>query len=187
MPISAAASVQDPHWTSFNELYRVFGKSSVDRWADVENTANRENIRERIIYAMEWATVEAKSRLTGSPAGTIIDPPVNLRYAVTQLAGVQLYTARGVKDNGDDREGRHRLLQHKRDVDKFFQRVHAGQLRLQNCTPTVTYPVAVAPETYHVPSRSYLTPEQTQDRNDLSEKLPVTNIVPEGQFSADQV
>lgn len=175
MPIQASAAVQDPQWTSREELERVFGKTSVARWADVDNTGNKEEVEERIEYAVEWATVDAKSRLAGSPAGTIVDPPINLRHAVTQLAGVQLYTSRGVKDNGDDREGRHRLLQHKRDAEAFFRRINAGTIRLQGTTPVTTYPVAVAPQIFDPASQSFLTPEETMESNDYGEKTIVTD------------
>jgi len=185
MPITAQTQVQDAYWTSAEELFKVFGRSSVQRWADMENSGNKEEIADRVQYAVEWATVEAKSRLSGAPCGAIVDPPTNLRYAVTQLAAVQLYSGRGIQDNGDDREGRHRLLQHKRDADKFFMRVHAGQIRLQGTTPVTMVPTAIAPTTLHVPSRQYLTPEETMNANDTAEKTPVTRLFPDSQFISE--
>lgn len=170
MPFQATSQVAEPLWTSREELERLYGKTAIGRWADVENTRSEAEITNKIQWAIELATVDAKSLLSGSPAGTVVNPPLNVRNATTKLAGVHLYSARGVFDNTDDKEGRNRLTQHKRDAETFFRRVHAGQIQLLadvTSAPTCV-PVVVQTSMEHFGER--LTPQEIMEQNDADEK-----------------
>lgn len=128
-------------WTSRNELNKMFGKSNIDQWADIENEQDPDDIAEKIDWAVVAGTDEAKSRLRGHAPGVIAIAPESLRTATTRLAGVMLYEARGVKDTGDDEDGKHRLKYHQDRAEMFFRRVIAGQIRLTDQDTEVTrYP-----------------------------------------------
>lgn len=182
MPIAASSQVSEPLWTSADDLFMVYGETSVRKWADLDNNGNREYQDRRIQWAIRLATVDAKARLYGSPAGDIADPPMNLQHAVAQLAGYRLYNSRGVRDSGDDKEGRHRLSQNKREADSFFRMVHAGQIVLSGTTGTITYPVIIAPTVQH-PNGKMLTPEEMMNQNDADEKDMTATLFDQSQFN----
>jgi len=127
-------------WTSSSELYAMFGRTNVRKWADLENIANEDDISLRLQWAIDEATEEARMQLTDSPVDlpNMVSAPRPLRIAVTRLAGVFLYEARGIKDTSDE-EGKHRLSSHKKAAQTFFQRVQAGQLRID--AGSTSYPV----------------------------------------------
>lgn len=127
-------------WTSRTELYNMFGQTNVRHWADLENDSADADIDERINWAVDEATEDARARLTDSPVDlpNIGNAPRVLRIAVTRLAGVLLYESRGVKDTASE-DGTHRLTYHKKEADKFFRRVQAGVLRID--TGSTSYPV----------------------------------------------
>lgn len=114
-------------WTSQREMEMMFGASNVSKWADLDNDEDVTKIAQRIVWAAREATEDARSRLRGSPASLITCAPRALRLAVTKLAGVLLYEARGIVDSSDE-EGRHRLSSHRKQADLFFRRVIAGQI-----------------------------------------------------------
>ncbi len=119
-------------WTSPEELYNLFGRTNVNRWADLENEDNASDIQARLLWAIDEATADARLRL--NTAMFAEDPsciPRPLRMATTRLAGVALYESRGVKDTTSE-DGEHRLTYHKKQADLFFQKVVAGQLVLDN-------------------------------------------------------
>jgi hypothetical protein len=170
-------------WTSPQELFDVFGEGNVKRWASIENDGNKDKTERRINFFVKLATISAKSRLYGSPAGVIVDPPEDLRYAVTQLAGHRLYSARGIKDATDDKDGRHRMLVHKKESESFMRMVHSGQITLvTNVSRPSTTPLVVPTYTRH-PNGSLLTPEQTMQQNMADETdILLSN---KGQFIGD--
>lgn len=117
------------YWTSRSELDLLFGSDNVDKWADLDNDGDASKITDRIDWAVREATEDARLRLVGSPvvASRLSCAPRPLRIAVTKLAGVLLYEARGVVDTSDE-EGRHRLTTHRKQAEVFFRNVRAGQL-----------------------------------------------------------
>lgn len=124
-----AQRVGTEQWTSRLELERMFGATSVAKWADLENLAVAADIIERIDWACREATEDARLRLKGSPAGLLRNAPRPLRIMTTRLAGVLLYESRGIVDTSSEK-GEHRLSRHEKMADEFFRRVQAGQLRL---------------------------------------------------------
>lgn len=166
----ATSKVNEASWTSREEIETVFGTTQVERWADIENTNDAAKVQKKIDWAVDLATVEAKSRLSGSPAGEVINAPENLRYATTQIAAVLLYESRGIRDVDNEREGRHRLTQHRRQADTFFRRVHAGIIVLDTGSTVTTFASAIPPLNYHPSTGRRLTPEETMEANDDEEK-----------------
>jgi len=132
-------------WTSRSEIELMFGRESVSQWADLDSTQDADLISERIQWAVDHATDDARTRLTGSPVNLskLTDAPLKLRLETTRLAGVILYESRGVVDTSDE-EGRHRLKYHQDRANQFFQRVRAGLIRL---TPQTTNAPGVITDT----------------------------------------
>lgn len=143
MPITASGPVSGGYWSSRSELETLFGATNISMWADLENTGNAPLIQTAINSALAVATDEAQSLLRGGACGEITSPSPALRKAVTQLAGVHLYEARGVKDASEDKSGYHKLTAHSRAAREFLLRVSAGQIRLSNQTVNLTNTPAV--------------------------------------------
>jgi hypothetical protein len=138
MPITLAKkTTADVLWTTRIELERMFGKSNITQWADVENTRNEETIRQNICAACEDATDEAKGVLQGGAAGTVVVASRDLRRNVTRIAAGLLYESRGVRDTSDE-EGKNRLSTSVNRAQKWLRKVNAGVVRLTsgNVEPT---------------------------------------------------
>jgi hypothetical protein len=152
-----AERVAVDYWTSRIELERMFGATSVSKWADLENLQVSSDIVERIDWACREATDDARLRLRGSSAHWTRNAPRQLRLAVTRLAGVLLYESRGIIDTSSEK-GEHRLSRHEKIADLFFRRVQAGQLRLAD----------ESDETVHVP----VFVEDTDEEEALEDRDP---------------
>jgi hypothetical protein len=150
MPIYPESVVGAPWWTSREELERMFGRTNITRWADIEN----ENVAEDITAQIQWSVVagheDAVMRLEGTSCGIIYTAPSPLRIATTRLAAFLLYSARGIKDAPEDQEGRSRLSTAKKLADEFFKMVRAGQYSIGSGLagdglPITSYPEALRP------------------------------------------
>lgn len=130
-------------WTSRGEIENMFGLTNVTQWADLENQGVTADIADRIQWAVEEATEEARMRLRGSSVDleALQCAPRPLRLATTRVAGLLLYESRGIKDVDEEGHGMHRLSWHSKRADKFFQQVRAGTLLLDD--GSVSHPVVV--------------------------------------------
>ena len=179
MPITASgrACERESFWTSRDELEMLFGQSAVFQWADVENTRDPRYVARKIDWAVRTSTDDARNRLRGSVSGEIDTPGPMLRMMTTALAGVQLYTAKGVKDTSSD-EGRFRLSWARKKADDWFDDVVAGKIELLEALESapVSYPFSIAPLS---PSSDgigvLLTPEQHLERNQQREVRGIMN------------
>ncbi len=143
-------------WTSRKEIELLFGSDNIAQWADLNSTAVAVEITERIQWAVDNATDEARGRLINSPVklSTLIEAPLRLRMATSRLAGVLLYESRGVKDTAED-DGKHKLVYHKKEANKFFAKVQAGQLRIGEGSST-SPGVVKSHRRHHHPTNSEL-------------------------------
>jgi hypothetical protein len=122
MPIVASSTVTLPAYASRSDIESLYGVDNVKIWADLQNEADENLIANRVADALTYAAAEINDRLPGyTLSGTY--PMVRLNAA--RQAGIWLYESRGVKDILDE-EGRHRLSYHKKQFDKWIQRVLAG-------------------------------------------------------------
>lgn len=119
------------NWTSRTEMELLFGPENIRQWADLNNENDAEHIADRIDWAAENATAEARELLNDSPVDldNLTEAPLTLRMNVSRMGGVLLYESRGVKDT-DSEEGNHKLLYHKKEAAKYFQKVRAGSIRI---------------------------------------------------------
>src|SRR5579863_4026511 len=133
--ITLAAKNTNVYWTSRKELERQFGKTNIERWADLENTGDPSEISFNISEAVKDATDEALSLLAKAACGTVVVASRTLRRNVSRLAAGILYEARGVKDTADGEAGKHRLKYALDRAYKFFKGVQAGTIDLSGTIP----------------------------------------------------
>jgi phage gp36-like protein len=101
------------------DLFQVFGRVNVRKWADVNNSKDGTEIDTRIEWALESASTELNERLRMSVYQFPLEaePFPELVVLVTcWLAGLRLYESRGLIDSSDA-EGFGRRLEKR--VDKF--------------------------------------------------------------------
>lgn len=101
------------------DLFQVFGRVNVRKWADVNNSKDGAEIDERIAWALESASTELNERLRMSvyQFPLEVEPFPQLVVLVTcWLAGLRLYESRGLIDSSDA-EGFGKRLEKR--VDKF--------------------------------------------------------------------
>ena len=101
------------------DLFQVFGRVNVRKWADVNNSKDGAEIDERIAWALESASTELNERLRMSvyQFPLEVEPFPQLVVLVTcWLAGLRLYESRGLIDSSDA-EGLGKRLEKR--VDKF--------------------------------------------------------------------
>lgn len=137
------------------DVYSLFGRSNVDKWADLENTRVRSEMDARIAVAIAWASEEVDDKLRGGPyllpvgTGSGVPPsgsfpvPKTIMDVAARLAGVWLYEARGIEDV--DAEGRalHKMSWHKNRAYQVLAEVRNGTRRLA-ITALTTFPEAVS-------------------------------------------
>ena len=138
LPVSFAERDQATlPWTSRSELDNLFGRSNITTWADLENEEDATQIRQRVRWAVDEATAEARERLsTLVNMESLTVAPRSLRLTVTRLAGVLLYESRGIKDSAEE-DGKNRLQVHKTAVDRYFREIAAGRRILTLDTSSV--------------------------------------------------
>ncbi len=138
----AELTANEMQWSSKRDLDNMFGTTNINTWADLENQGSAQVIADRIAWAVEAATEDAKIVLRNSPSNVdaLTYVPTPLRVAVTRKAGVMLYESRGVLDVDAEGQSYHRLSRHEKLADKFFQQVTAGRMVLGSA-PSEMVPV----------------------------------------------
>lgn len=122
----------------------IFGKHNIEKWADVDNAKDAAAIESRIEWALALAEETVNNRLRGGPYAVPFSEPAPLVVTdvTARLAGVLLYEARGVTDFSPNGDVIHQLKHHKDHVQKFFEDVHKGRLRLHLPQRGDTFPTA---------------------------------------------
>jgi hypothetical protein len=108
-------------------LYNLYGEENVRKWADLDNEGNDDDIDARIAWAVEVVRDEIRSMLLYSASAYPTTEGVSFRMNVMRKVGVMLYEARGVTNSPDD-QGTHRLTYNKKQAEKYFKMVLAGQI-----------------------------------------------------------
>lgn len=122
---------------------QIFGKYNIDRWADLGNNENDDEITDRITWAIQEAYDQINARLKGCryvvPFVATIDPIIVTLSA--RLTGVLLYDNRKLVDTPEFDE----VMNHRKMVEHVYKQIHGGQLTLINYTAkAVSYPQAIA-------------------------------------------
>lgn len=126
------------------DILTFFGKTNVNRWADLENTKVQSEIDARIAVAITYAHNEVNDRLRGGPYTTpLVEPPPNIITDIAaRLAGVWLYESRGVEDIEESGKAVHKLTWHKDYARRVLREIRNGIRRL-DLLSTVTIPTVL--------------------------------------------
>jgi phage gp36-like protein len=124
-----------------DDLNAVFGKISVDKWADLDNLRDADTIAARIAWALQEATNVITAKLRG---GIYLLPfaetPPELVTPCARLAGVLLYDSRGTVDFDADGKAINQLSGHRKDVETYIADFKTGRARLTGVDTVKTYP-----------------------------------------------
>lgn len=126
------------------ELNNVFGSGNIQAWADIDNDGNTTTISNRIAYALQLATAEVSAKLRLSPyvVADALDH-VLVEHAVCQRAADYLYSPRAVSDEDPSKD---LMAWHRKEYEKFFKSLAAGQLDLGLTRASRPYPKVVKDE-----------------------------------------
>ncbi len=119
-----------------SDIEQRFGADSVADFADLDEQTNTTTMTSRINYAIDVAEAEVDSIMRCSPyavpiVGIDTTTPVLLTHICATLAGVYLYTARGVQ-NYDPATGRgvHSYEFHRQDALTLLRALADGTRKL---------------------------------------------------------
>ena len=132
-------------YSTSSDLYNLFGKDNVRKWADRNNSRNETEIDATISWALAQAKDELDSKLSDSPyqfpvTGTA---PALLKRIEGYLAGLLLNESRSITDTEEDKGD---LKMIAKRVDRFINGVKFGTIKLVGVTPSlpvITTPFAV--------------------------------------------
>ncbi len=123
-----------------------FGRLNVEKWADLDQNGDESTIATRITLAIGNATNRIDASLMGGPYSLPLRlvpfPNVIVKICV-QLAGDDLYTARGAEDFDADGRPLHRLRGERDDALETLRMIHAGQLTFDGITSDTQAPQVV--------------------------------------------
>ena len=123
----------------------VYGSENVQKWADINNLQDRDEITDRVAWAIEQAYDDINARLKNCkytvPFASPYDPIV-VDLSARQV-GIVLYDSRMLVDSPEFDA----LQFHRKTVEEMFVKIHGGQLSLITYTPTaVNFPQAISSE-----------------------------------------
>jgi phage gp36-like protein len=140
-----ATSTADAYCTD-DDLDQLYGRTNVDKWADLESNEVAAEIRSRRAWARVEASREIDDRLRNGPYPVPLARPIPRTIArlAAQYAGVLLYESRGIQDvNPETGQAIHRLSWHRKEFSKRIVALHAGQLEPPIENETTSYPRVV--------------------------------------------
>jgi len=122
------------------DLALVFGRSNLEKWADLNNNGVAVEITARIAWAISLADERINDRLRDSlyvvPLTTTSQTIVDLS---ARLAGSYLYMSRGMVDSED--ASKNQLQVHEEYAEKLLNDIIAGRVRIDATRRnTHTYP-----------------------------------------------
>lgn len=139
------------------DLDKQFGAANVDKWANLSNDDDVDDIAALIEERVDWAIraadedVDGKLRhgpyhvpFTEDSDGESVEVPGEITRLSATLAGVKLYESRGITDtNPETGQAVHKLMWHKRDAEKRLREIIAGTFRLDLPYKFTDYPRAI--------------------------------------------
>lgn len=132
------------YYATKHDIELIYGKTNVEKWADIDNNEIINDIAARINWALMQAHNYCNDRLVGSPYTIpfVLPYPVRVTETVARHAGVLLYDARGLVDATDNQDGKDTMTVHRKTVDDFYKRLLADQIRLYGYEHAKNYPFA---------------------------------------------
>ena len=123
----------------------IYGSDNVRKWADLNNLNDRDEITDRVAWAIQEAYDDLNGRLKNCkytvPFAEPYDPII-VHLSARQV-GVILYDSRMLVDSPVFDE----LQFHRKLVEESFVKIHGGQISLITYEPVaVNYPQAIVSE-----------------------------------------
>jgi phage gp36-like protein len=124
------------------DIDNIFGKDSVDQWADLNNKRIPKEIKARLDWALALAESKVNAALRGGPyvipfTGTIDPIIVDL---TARWAGVLLYDGRRIVDTEDEDST---IDLHRDMCNKTTKMLIGGSLRLDITHTSYTFPQVI--------------------------------------------
>jgi hypothetical protein len=129
-----------------DDMERYFGRLNIEKWAELDNVGDATAIGLRIAVARANAADLMNASLRGGPYDiplTLSPFPRILTKVAVQLAGDDLYTARGAQDFDEDGRPLHRFRGEREDALETLRMIHAGQLTFDGITSDTQAPQVV--------------------------------------------
>lgn len=116
------------------EVYSIFGKTNVDRWADLDGTANEAVITARITATLATELQYVIDRLGATYDTEDLTSSSAVRDMVARMAGLSLYQARGYEDDDN------KLIKlHQARIDSVLKLILTGRLKFPGAARTTSH------------------------------------------------
>lgn len=127
------------------DVERIYGKSNVEKWADVNNDKNAQDVAQRVVWALEMAHDELEARLRYGPYALPFQPvPKTITRMEATLAGVILYDSRLITDEEDSPSP---MKKHEKWVARMIADIFSRRLRLDAPYQSIDYPKVIEDDT----------------------------------------
>ena len=108
------------------DLFQAFGQKNIERWADLDNEGDQDDIDDRIQWAIDLGYDYINSKLIrGHYEIPFEDPPKTIIHLNALQAGIILYDSRLVVDSDKDQVSRQR-----KTANNWIRQILRGQLKL---------------------------------------------------------
>ena len=129
-------------YASRSDLELVYGKSNIEKWADIDNDGDPVAIDARITWALEEADDRVDNRMLEGPYVIPFNPvPRSVVNIAARLAGYYLYESRGMTDPDDTAKNQVKPLRGYAEQqldDMLSNRIRLDAARTANTTyPTI--------------------------------------------------
>lgn len=129
-------------YAQFEDVCQIYGRTNVNKWADLDSRQSQVDIDARIKWALETSYAELHDRLRGGPLALPVASPYprTLVRLQAMMTGLWLYESRGVQDAD---ESKHQLMWHRKEVSRLIMDIHAGKLRFDTSDAPGNIPIVV--------------------------------------------
>lgn len=117
----------EPQYCTVSQLYQRFGADNINKWADLNNERDTDEITNNIIDAIVTTSADMTDQFRDKRYQVpFADPiPYSIMQATRLQAGYNLSTARGMVEDDDTA-----LQNAEKEAQTTVKRIHAGQIRL---------------------------------------------------------
>lgn len=129
------------------DIDREYGRTNVDKWADLENTESGDDIDDRVDWAIALGDVEIDDRLRDGPyAIPFTSPPRRIVRLCAIWAGLMLYQSRGSTDFDADGNAQDQYQHQRRYFDESLKKIHGGLYKFEDDDRPAVFPQVVTDE-----------------------------------------
>lgn len=126
------------------DIETIYGKTNVEKWADLDGKRVAPDIAARIVRACAVATAKIDTRLRGGPYALPLDPvPIEIVDLTARYAAYLLYVGRPIKE---DDETTHPVKSAKNEVEKELANIRGGRVQLDLPIVAIPYPTVIEDE-----------------------------------------